>query len=178
MEFICTFGITWSKIKVRITFITTNKRKSRQDMFNVATLPLETSLNPLSKLPDDSLAETKVQPQPLFMVDDGLFQFPQSCWHASVHSPSDTPINKITKSVFKLIILSPMFCWIYRLKFLAVWAVAPSCMSHSLLKGRLVNTKLCKHGDVTFWSHHLSFSLKFCILLHVGTFCWIYTYFQ
>ena len=48
-------------------------------MFNVATLPLETSLDPQSKLPDDSLAETNVQPQPLFMVDEGLFQFPKSC---------------------------------------------------------------------------------------------------
>ena len=62
-------------------------------MFNVATLPLKTRLNPLSKLPDDSLAETNVQPQPLYMVEDNeLFRFSQSCWHASVHTVLQIPL--------------------------------------------------------------------------------------
>ena len=55
-------------------------------MLHVATLPLETRLNPLSKLPDDSLAETNVQPQPLYMTADGHFQSPQGCWLLSVYT--------------------------------------------------------------------------------------------
>ena len=42
-------------------------------MFHVGTLPLETTPNPVPKLPDDSLAKINVEPQPYDMVDDGIF---------------------------------------------------------------------------------------------------------